>query len=100
MSVTQAVRDTTMGGEKIKNGQMLGLVDGKIQCVADSTPECMDMLIAKMESPSFITLFYGIDVSYEQARMTETAIREAHKDAEVTLIGGGQPLYDYIISVE
>ena len=100
MSITQAVRNTTVDGEKIENGQMLGLMNGAIECVADSTEECLNMLSQKMTDASFITLFYGIDVSEENARMAESAIRAAHADAEVTLINGGQPLYDYIISVE
>jgi dihydroxyacetone kinase-like predicted kinase len=100
MSITQAVRNTSIGGQKIKSGQMLGLVNGKIQCVADTTAQCIEMLIDKMENPSFVTLFYGIDVTYEEARMAEASIRAKHKDAEVTLIGGGQPIYDYVISVE
>lgn len=100
MSITQAVRNTTVDGEKIENGQMLGLMNGAIECVADSTEECLNMLSQKMTDASFITLFYGIDVSEENARMAESSIRAAHADAEVTLINGGQPLYDYIISVE
>ena len=100
MSITQAVRNTTLEGEKIKNGQMLGLMNGAIECVANDTKECLDMLSEKMTDASFITLFYGADVSDEEAAAAENAIREAHADAEVTLINGGQPLYDYIISVE
>lgn len=100
MSITQAVRNTSIGGEKIKSGQMLGLVDGKIKCVADTTAQCVEMLVDKMNDPSFVTIFYGIDVTYENARMAEASIRAKYRDAEVTLIGGGQPIYDYIISVE
>ncbi len=100
MSITQAVRNTTLDGEKIKNGQMLGLMNGSIECVADSTPDCLAKLSEKMNDASFITLFYGIDVTEEDAHIAEEAIRAAHSDAEITLISGGQPLYDYIISVE
>ena len=100
MSVTQAVRNTTIEGENIKNGQMLGLVNGSIECVADSTQECLDKLSDKMEGASFITLFYGIDVSDEEAKVAEGALRAKHEDAEVTVISGGQPIYDFIISVE
>ena len=100
MSVTQAVRSTTIEGSKIKNGQMLGLMNGSIECVANSTLECIDKLSDKMENASFITLFYGIDVSAEEAKIAEGAIRAKHEDAEVTVISGGQPLYDFIISVE
>lgn len=100
MSVTQAVRNTTIEGEKIKNGQMLGLMNGSIECVADNTQQCLDMLSDKMTGASFITLFYGIDVTDEEAKVAEGSIRAKHEDAEVTVIRGGQPIYDFIISVE
>ncbi len=100
MSVTRAVRSTTIEGEKIKNGQMLGLVGGSIECVANSPLACISKLSERMNNASFITIFYGIDVTSEEARVAEGAIRAAHADAEITVISGGQPLYDFIISVE
>ena len=100
MSITQAVRNTTLEGEKIENGQMLGLMNGSIECIADSTQDCLNKLSEKMGDASFITLFYGADVSEEAAQYAEDSIRAKHVDAEVTLINGGQPLYDFIISVE
>lgn len=101
MSITHAVRDTTVGGENIKDGQMLGLMNGAIECVADSTQECIEMLADKMtEEASFITLFYGSDVTEDAAKQAEDFIRARHSDAEITLICGGQPIYDFIISVE
>ena len=100
MSITQAVRNTTLEGEKIENGQMLGLMNGSIECIADSTQDCLNKLSEKMGEASFITLFYGADVSEDAAKYAEDSIRAKHVDAEVTLINGGQPLYDFIISVE
>ena len=100
MSVTHAVRSTTIEGEKIADGQMLGLKDGAIECVADSSAECLAKLAESMKDASFITLFYGEDVSEEEAAKAEAIIREHSADAELTVIPGGQPLYDYIISVE
>ena len=100
MSITQAVRNTTVNGEKIKSGQMLGLVNGAIKHVANSTQECLEKLAGEIEGASFITLFYGIDVTLENAKIAEASIRAKQPDAEVTLINGGQPLYDFVISVE
>ncbi|MBQ8345786.1 MAG: DAK2 domain-containing protein [Clostridia bacterium] len=100
MSVTHAVRSTTIEGEKIADGQMLGLKDGNIECVADSSADCIRKLADSMADASFITLFYGEDVTEEEAMKTEAIIREHSADAELTVIAGGQPLYDYIISVE
>lgn len=100
MSVIQAVRNTTIEGAKIRNGQMLGLVNGSIECVANNSLQCVDKLADKMSGASFITIFYGLDVSEEEAHRAEARIQAKHEDAEITVIGGGQPLYDFIISVE
>jgi len=45
-------------------------------------------------------LFYGDDVSESDAQKAEAAVRAKAKDADIALICGGQPIYDYIISVE
>ena len=100
MSITHAIRNTTIDGEKIENGQMLGLVNGSIECVADSTLECLGMLAAKMTDASFITVFYGSDVSEEVAQKAEALIQEKVADAEIIVVSGGQPIYDFVISVE
>ena len=100
MSITYAVRDTTIDGEKIENGQMLGLMNGSIECVANSTLECLDMLCDRMNNASFITLFYGSNVSEETAQAAEALVQSKNSDAEIVVVSGGQPLYDFIISVE
>ena len=100
MSITHAVRDTTIGGEKIEDGQMLGMVNGDIDCVADTTEDCLKKLAEKMDGATFVTVFYGEEVSEEQANKAIEIIQAAVADAEVVSICGGQPIYSYVISVE
>ena len=100
MSVTYAVRDTVIGGERIENGQMLGMVNGEIEFVADTPEECLEKLTTRMDGATFITLFCGEDVSEEQQAKAEDIIRSATNGADVVAINGGQPIYSYIISVE
>ena len=100
MSITHAVRNTTIEGEKIKSGQMIGMLNGSIECVANSSIDCIDKLANKMKAPSYITLFYGADVSEKDATEAENAIKARHAEAEIVSICGGQPVYDFIISVE
>ena len=100
MSITHAIRNTTIDGERIENGQMLGLVNGSIECVADSTLECLGMLADKMDGASFVTVFYGSDVSEDTAQKAEALIQEKVADAEIIVVSGGQPIYDFVISVE
>lgn len=100
MSITHAIRNTTIDGEKIENGQMLGLMNGSIECVADGTIECLEMLCDRMTDASFVTLFYGADVSEKVVEEAETLVKNKVIDAEIVMVSGGQPLYDFIISVE
>lgn len=100
MSVTGAVRSTTVGGEKITDGQMLGLVNGSIDCVADDIFSCLEKLASNMTNASFITVFCGDTVDDSDMARAEEIIRAAAPAAEVAVFVGGQPLYPYIISVE
>lgn len=100
MSVTHAVRDTTIEGEKITSGQSLGMVNGAIGCVADTVQECLEKLAHEMKCASYIMIFYGSDVSAEEAEAAGKLLAGKLPDTEITVLSGGQPLYDYIISVE
>ncbi len=99
--VTYAVRDTTIDGIQIANGQTLALLDGKILCSADNEAECIAAIGESFVDASFLTVFYGASISAERAEKASTILREKLGDfAEITTINGGQPIYDYIISAE
>ena len=100
MSITGAVRSTTVQGEKITDGQMLGLVDGSIECVADSVTECLAMLSGKMANASYVMVFCGEGVDEEQMAEAEEILRKGAPNCELAMLPGGQPLYPYVISVE
>lgn len=101
MSVTYAVRDTEIDRFKISKGQFLGLVENKIACVTDTSKSCMKQLIRGMTGASFVTVFYGENVSEADASAIGSMISEkVGGGCEVAVLSGGQPIYDYIISVE
>ena len=100
MSVTSAVRNATVEGATITDGQVLGLVNGNIECVADSDTECLERLSEKMADASFIMVFCGEGVGDGEMSAAEEMIRKAAPMAEVSVMYGGQPLYPYIVSVE
>ena len=101
MSVTYAVRDTEIDRFKIKKGQFLGLVENKIACVSNDSYDCVKQLTRGMTGASYVTVFYGEGVSEETAQHVEAMIRRKVKgDFDIAMLYGGQPLYDYIISVE
>ena len=101
MSVTFAVRDTQIDRFNITKGQYLGLVEGKIACVTNDSFSCAKQLTRGMTGAIYVTVFYGEDVSEEQAEAFGAYISEkVGSGCEVSVLPGGQPLYDYIISVE
>ena len=101
MSVTFAVRDTQIDRFNITNGQFLGLVENKIACVTNDNFSCMKQLARGMTGASYVTLFYGENVTEDQANeVAEMISNKVGGGCEVAVLYGGQPLYDYIVSVE
>ena len=100
-SVTYAVRDTVIDGKKIECGQYLGLLNGAINNVCDSAEACLETLSEYARGKSFITIFYGEDVTEEAAEAAAAMFgAKGGRFAEVNLIPGGQSIYPYIISIE
>ena len=100
LDMTYAAHDSTVNGEKVVCGQILGLVEHKVRYVADSRNECLEKFLCEFEGASFVTVFYGSDVSESEANETLAFLQSNLPDAEIALLSGGQPLYYYVISVE
>lgn len=101
--VTFAARDSDFDGHKIKEGELLGLENGKLAFtehdLAKATARLAKSLLKR--DSAFITIIYGEDVTEEQAAQVEAAVRQrVPQDVEITLIPGGQPVYYIILSVE
>jgi hypothetical protein len=101
LDLTFAARDSEFDGQLIRKGQLLGLVNHKVTYVADTQLACMDLLTKHMLDASYITVFYGSDVTEEEATcMVEHLKKNLGEEVEINALYGGQPLYYYIISVE
>ncbi len=100
--VTYAVRDTSIDQFSIKEGQLLGIVEGKIKAVGDDMQQLIDEILQTigMEDAELVTLYYGADVAEETANALLEHLQEAYPDAEVELYYGAQAVYSYLISVE
>ena len=102
--VTYAVRDSSYDDMEIKEGDIMGMIDGKISVVGKKVPDVTKKLIEKMtemnEDAEIITVFKGEDIKDSQAQTLLKALEEKYGDYEIDLQNGGQPLYYYIISVE
>lgn len=100
--ITYAVRDSSVNGLKITNGDVLGILAGEIVVVCPKNDEAVVQLLESMvdDSTELITLFYGEDVSAEEAAAISTMIQEKYEDAEVEIHYGGQPHYSFLLSAE
>ena len=100
--VTYAVRDTVMNDIDVKEGNIIGIAEGKLLSAGETVGEITKELIDKLvdEDTAIVTLFYGEDVSEEDANELRDLLEEKFEDIDVELYYGGQPLYYYLVSVE
>ncbi len=100
--ITYAVRDTVIDGREIKENDYMGIGDDGILSVgADMEQALMDMVDQLIDDESgIVSLYYGEEVSEEDASALAEKIREKYADIEVEVNNGGQPVYYYILSVE
>ena len=100
--VTYAVRNTIFDDKEIKQGDILGLLDGKISCTGRNILQVAEDLIQNMVSDDdeLITILYGKDASKDDAEKLADTLKNKYKNCEIQSYSGGQPLYYFIISVE
>jgi len=100
--VTYAVRNTSLNGFSIKEGDIIGLDDKKILAKSQSLEETVLKLIGRMKEDfhQVITLYYGEDVKEEEAEALCEVISEKYPDCDVDFHNGGQSVYYYILSLE
>jgi len=101
-SITYAVRDTEMDGKVIKEGNILGLIEGKIAEVGKDIYEVCKNVIDKMvnEESELITIFYGKDCDEEKVEEFINIIEKQYEDLDVHCYSGEQPLYYFIVAIE
>jgi DAK2 domain fusion protein YloV len=100
--ITVAVRSVEIDGVKVETGQVIALLDGKLVASASSVEEgCLELLEkAHADEHELVTLFYGQDMPHIEANRIADVIRKKYSGQEVEVQEGGQPYYQFIISVE
>ncbi len=100
--ITTAVRNVEIDGVNVKEGQVIALLDGKLVVSANSIEEGTLGLLEKAEATSheIITLFYGQDMPHTEANRIADLVRTEFPNQEVEVQEGGQPHYQFIVSVE
>ena len=102
VQVTEAVRDATIGGKKVKRGQTIALDpdDGLIAVDGNRDKAVLKAIAAFKPGYELITLYYGVDSTLTEAEEIARKIGAASPGAEVEVVHGGQPHYRYLISAE
>lgn len=101
LTTTCAIRDAEIDGMVIRRGQHLGLIENRVKKVANTLTECIAQLLRELADANCITVFYGSEVSEEQAEDVREQIENGiGHPADITLIPGGQPVYSFVIAGE
>jgi len=100
--VTRAVRDATVNGISVSNGQWIGLLDDELNLAAESKEETVWQLLEKMGASrrELLTFYYGEDVGEVEAETFKAQVQARYSNQEITFVRGDQPHYHYIISAE
>ena len=102
IEITRAVRSAKLDGLSIKKKQAIGFLDGNLIAVGDNTSDVLNEVLAKanLNNAEIITLYYGADTKPDEAEQVSAGIREQHPQLQVEVVRGGQPHYNYIVSIE
>ena len=100
--VTYAVRDTSLNGVEIKQGNIMGIGDAGILSVGEEIEDTAYAMVEELmdDDSELISIYYGEEITEETATALADRITEAYPDVDVELHFGGQPVYYYVVSVE
>ena len=100
--VTYAVRDTSIDGKDIKQGDFMGIGDKGILSVGIAISEVTMQMIDEMMSAEreLISIYYGSEIQEEDAESLRAQVESKYPECDIELQYGGQPIYYYIVSAE
>jgi hypothetical protein len=102
IEVTHAVRDTRSNGLKVKKGDVIGLINDKLEFAGTDYGEVVNKALSKLGADSYelITVYRGEGASDDELQKLESDIRSTHPGLEIEVQQGGQQHYPFILSVE
>jgi hypothetical protein len=100
--VTVATRTVEIDGVEVKEGDCIGMLDGKLCTAAADIPSVIHNLLSKldMEDHEIVSLYYGNDITADEAGEIAALFNDLAPDVEVEVLSGGQPYYHYIFGIE
>jgi DAK2 domain fusion protein YloV len=102
VEITTAVRSVQINGIQVHEGEVIGLIDGKLKVKGEEPDEVAEQALEEIGTQEYeiITVYYGETVTPAQAEAMADKISDLYPDQEIEVIDGGQPHYHYILSVE
>ena len=100
--VTVATRSVTLDGVDVEEGQIIGVVDGRLRAAGEKMDLVLQQVLKEMgiESRELVSLYYGQDVAESDAEKVAAMIEDLYSDLEVEVLSGGQAIYQYILGAE
>jgi DAK2 domain fusion protein YloV len=100
--ITTAIRSVQVGSVHVREGDYIGVINGDLAVAGQNMGQVIQDTLRRMHIDNYeiVTLYYGEDVSADQAQETARRIKEAHSHLEIEVVNGGQPYYAYIFSAE
>jgi DAK2 domain fusion protein YloV len=102
IEVTRAVRSTQLNGLSIRKKQAIGLLDGELLAAGNNTIDILNKMLTKLDltKTEVVTIYYGADTESAEAEQVSATVHEQYPQLQVEVVRGGQPHYNYIISIE
>ena len=102
IEICRAVRSAKLGDLKIKKKQPIGFLDGDMVAVGESGLEVLNKMLSALglSKVEVITIYYGADTKSAEAEQVASDIRSRYPQLQIEVVKGGQPHYNYIISIE
>ncbi len=102
VEITRAIRTTKIGDMRIRKNQAIGLLDTDLVAVANTAQDVLNKVldVLDLDESEIATIYYGQDVNKEEADKIGASISEKHSNLQIEVVNGGQPHYEYIISIE
>jgi len=102
VEITRATRSTRLGELKIKRKQPIGLLDGDLIATGKNNIDVLNQVLSKLDlgEAEVITIYYGADTKTAEAEQINNSMREQHPQLQIEVVQGGQPHWNYIISIE
>jgi DAK2 domain fusion protein YloV len=102
IEITRAIRSCKLNGLSIKKKQAIGLLDGTLVAVGNKASDVLNDVLNKvnLDKAEVVTIYYGADTEEAEAEECGNNTRGKHSNLQVEVVKGGQPHYNYIVSVE